>query len=197
MTLRGDERLLSQPVNVRWLGWETDTYRLQEAGWELSAQEDISRQRMNILMRHKEANIRGMCEAMDWDYFRNERSGYDNNPHSMRNTSTFGARLAMDFIVNHHQAGMSFDNFNPIDARPMYQEITMERRSLDDLAHFRKLEKPSDEIYLRKASMAEIMEMALEKQEPNQDRIRKKMVRDNELQVMRNSQLRANLRLVA
>ena len=44
---------------------------------------------------------------------------------------------------------------------------------------------------------AEIMEMALKKQEPNQEKIRQEMIRQNEINVMRNSQLRANLRLVA
>jgi hypothetical protein len=183
--------VLSQPVNIRWLGWETDTYRLQDAGWELSAQEDIPRQQMAIAMRHKTANIRGICESINWDYFRRERDIYVG-----RSMSTFRANLAMDFIVNYHQAGMTFDDFNPIDARPMYQDINMEKRSLDDLAHFRKLEKAKDEIFLKPASMEEILDMALKQQEPNQEAIRKEMVRKNELEIMRKSQLRANLRLV-
>lgn len=192
-TLRGDgERLLSQPLRLHWNGWESDTCALQSAGWELSVKEDLQYNRMCIAIRHKQNGIRGISDSMDWDYWRQMKQQFQ-DPRSL---PMFGCRLASDIIVTHHGAGGGREvDFNPIDARPMY--ATTQSMSIDDLAHFRKLEKPGDEIYLRKASMAEIMEMALSKQEPDQDRIRKQMVRDQELQVMRNSKLKANLRLVA
>ena len=189
--------MLSQPVRIYWAGWETDTYRLQAEGWEISAQEDIQRRKMNIALRHADSGMRGFCEGMDWDYFRNMERQQQMGMMDSRNLPTFHAQLASDIIVNHPGAMMSEDiPYHAIDARPMMQNLNMEGKSVDSFAHFRRIEKPSDEIYLRKASMAEILEMALQKQEPKQEEIRQQMVRDNELKVMRTSQLRANLRLV-
>lgn len=198
MTLRGDsERLLSQPVRLHWMGWESDTYTLQNNGWEISSSEDMQYRRMAIAIRHQQANIRGMSDYLDWDFFQHMDAQQRRGFQDPRSLPMFGCQLASEFRIEHRNMGTDENlyDFNPIDARPMMIDSNIS--SLDDLAHFRKIEKPGDEIFLRKASMAEILEMALSKQEPDQQRIRKQMIRDQELSIMRNSQLRANLRLVA
>lgn len=195
MTWHNNERLVSQPLRLRWMGWEANTYDLQQHGWELSAQEDVSRRAMSIAIRNQRVGFRGLTDSLDWDYwYQMERNtGRFQDPRSL---PCFSCHLGSDIIVNH--SGVSANDaveFRPIDARPMYKEIT--KMSIDDLAHFRPIEKPKDEIFLREASLDEIMKMALSKQEPRQEQIRREIVMQNEINVMNQSKLRANLRLVA
>jgi hypothetical protein len=68
--MRDEHRILSQPVRLNWLGWETDTLRLQQAGWRLSAQQDISWGRMRIAMEHEHAHMGGITGGVDFDYQR-------------------------------------------------------------------------------------------------------------------------------
>jgi hypothetical protein len=183
--------MVSQPVRLHWMGWETNTYELERNGWELSAHQDMHRGQMALAIRHSEMQVRGMSEFMqDWD-FRRSMNIYDDP----RSWPVLGCKLANDLRITTHQAGTSEYAFHPIDARPMYSESRIQ--SLDDLAHFRKLEKPGNEIFLKKASMADILEMALSRQEPKQEQIRKEMVRRQELEIMEDSQLKAHLRLVS
>jgi len=186
-----NSEILSQPLRLRWMGWESNTYELQNNGWELSANQDIQNNKMTIAIRHKELKVRGLSDYIDFDFFR-QNSYYDTSTTDQR-YPIFGCRLASDLIIQIHDNTHAYD-FNPIDARPMYQKI--ESKSLDNIAHFRTLEKTDNEIYLEPASMNDILNMALARQAPRQEQIRKQMVRRNELEVMRNSQLKANLRLV-
>ncbi len=194
MTLRSNTpSILSQPLRVFWNGWESNTYELQLRGWELSVSEDIARRRMALVMRHNEAQVRGMSESINWDYIKYSRKEPTMDPNAY---PSLNCRIASDFVVR-STLPLPTEEFIPIDARPMVMERTYESGSLDSFAHFRKLEKPGNEIFLKEASMAQIMEMALSRQEPKQEQIRKQMVRDKEIEVMKNSQLRANLRLVS
>jgi len=181
--------MLSHPVKLFWNGWESNTYRLQEYGWEISAAESVEYRKMAISFRHKESNMRGISDYVDWDYYQNVVS--QNYPVHM---PTLRCQLANNITLQ-IQSPVDYDLFNPIDARPINKRI-YQNISLDDLAHFRKIEKPSNEIFLKQASMEDILNMALSKQEPKQKQIRKDLIKRQEIEVMQNSQLKANLRLV-
>ena len=193
MTWRNNDRLLSQPIRLFWNGWESNTMKLQERGWELSVQQDIERQEMSIAMRHQQSGMRGLTQSTNWDYWAQMERHRFVDPRSL---GVFNCQIASDISINCMATHAMDIPFEPIDAKPMYGQMEITSKPLDEIAHFRKIEKPSDEIFLRKASMAQIMAMALEKQEPRQEQIRREMVRQNEIEVMRNSKLRANLRLV-
>jgi len=191
--MRSDSKIFSQPLRLVWNGWESNTYALQNAGWELSVSEDLERRKMAIAMRHNESGMRGFSDLIDFDFFRHEYSMYQSTT-TNEHWPTFGCRIGSDIILQIHNQGVSNYDFNPIDAMPMYS--TIESMGIDAFAHFRKLEKTDNEIFLKAASMNDILKMALERQEPKQAQIRKVMVKRKEIDVMRNSRLKANLRLV-
>lgn len=86
--------------------------------------------------------------------------------------------------------------FEPIDFRP--QMVEQEIKSLNDLAHFATIaEEAKHEVYLHEANIDQILEMALQRQEPEQDRIRQEMLRNQELRSLRMGTLHTELRLVA
>lgn len=180
-------KILSHPIRIIWAGWETDTLRLQENGWQLSAQENMHNRSMSIALKHSKCKVKGITSESNFDYF-----NFDS--HYLRNI-VLKARLASDFmgvIRNIDQKTA----FNPIDAYPSFVET--KRNYLEDFAHFRKINTNAEEIFLKKASMSEILQMALEKQEPNQEKIRKQLLYREEMQeIQRDSKTQAVLRLVS
>lgn len=192
-------RILSQPLRLFWNGWESDTLTLQRSGWEVSVSENIERNVMAIALRHKETNMRGFSDFMDFDFYKSRvKSKYDiyqNSQDEYSSMPIIRCRIASDFIINIRNT--SIYDFHAIDARPVYNSGRMEGHYLDELAHFKRVDYDSKEIFLEKASMKDILDMALEKQRPQQELIRKKMIRQKEMDIMRDSKLKAHLRLVS
>lgn len=192
MTL-DNNRILSQPLKIHWAGWETDTYRLQSQGWEISAEQFIDRRSMRLALRHREIGFRGMTNELNFDYFM--MADHRNYDPSYLNSVRFNCRLASDYRIQDMSMGNEFC-FQPIDARPAY--INYETKSIDDFAHFRPINLNAKEIFLKEASMGEILEIALQKQEPNQEEIRKKLIHREKMEaIKKESRVQAELRLVA
>jgi hypothetical protein len=55
-------------LRLHWAGWETNTARLQQAGWQLSAEQDFYGNRMRIALRHEGMNLMAMTPSFDFHY---------------------------------------------------------------------------------------------------------------------------------
>ncbi|MCP3924888.1 MAG: hypothetical protein GY714_20100 [Desulfobacterales bacterium] len=180
-------KILSQPLKIYWAGWETDTFKLQSEGWDISAQQNIKTSSMRLALRYKKASIQGLTSHIDFDYFRH-------NPEELRRIC-FTCQLASNFIIQEQPERAAYD-FQPIDARPVYTTYNM--KNLEDFAHFKTVDYNTKEVFLKQANMSEILEMALQKQEPNQEKIRQQLIHREKMEsIKRDSQLKAELRLVA
>lgn len=121
-------RLLSKPVKVHWLGWETDTYRLQQAGWELSMDQDPYRRVMRMVVRHRTEAFIGQTNDIPMEL---ARGPYDDIPYShiwqMRH-------MGREIRVHEHGPVSAYVNFKAVDAKP---QLSFERvTSLKDLVPF-------------------------------------------------------------
>lgn len=158
--------LLSRPVRLHWAGWETDTYRLQKAGWDLSAAQGVREGSMRLAMRHEGVRVRGISETQGWDYMR-EQYGRDAMP-SIR------ADLASDFFVTILEP---LSAFMPIDAQPQPRPFGVATH-FEDFAHFAPALSRSREIILPEETVPELLERILMLQQPARtERIRRE-VRD-------------------
>jgi len=185
--------ILSNPVQLYWAGWKTDTYSLGQEGWQISAEEDPRSRSMRIAIRHPKAGISGISEIADFPYrsdFTNALIG--NTAPTMLRFHDIHRRIYAEFM--RYKGG--FD-FHAIDPRPSFVE--REVHSIEDFAHFSKIgmEEPKHQILLKEASIQQILDMALQIQEPEQERIRAEMIRNRELQNYRLGKLHTELRLVA
>lgn len=121
-------RILSRPVRLYWAGWETDTLRLQTAGWDLSAEQDVERNGMRVAFRHRRHDVRGITEAVDFPYW-----GSATDQVTWRPPMLHVEHIANRLWIRH--VGIDRVSFASIDAKPQLQaDWTM--TSLDDLAHF-------------------------------------------------------------
>ena len=165
---RPNPYLRGGPIPVSFLGFESTTLRLQQAGWQIAESYDPDRQETRLAIRHYNGRVAGISNtisrhSLDTRVFC-QRYG---NPYL--NEQPLIVELHIASVLNVCINGAPFPVFRPVDASPRYEDI-----SINDLWHqpyFRPI-ADGKEIYLKEASMDEILTMALEKQEPEQARIR-------------------------
>ncbi len=188
---RNNPSIVSMPIQLSWMGWETDTYRLQQNGWMISAQQDVATNRMQISFKHKDVGMYGLTDVDEFDFMNARR-----NPEMLRHLN-YACKMGANLRISQRlHMNMANECMIPIDANPQY--TTIEERSLEDFAHFQKVNTDAKAIFLQEASMDDILQLALEKQAPNQEKIRKQLVRRKEMEsIKQKSQLHTELRLVA
>ena len=174
--IRDDHVLLSRPVKLHWAGWETNTYRLQQAGWSLSAEEDIRDMRMRLALRHEGHRIYGLTAGVDFDFMGARYNAMD----------MVRATEAMTIPVQHMASRLTVQsyehggfNFRPIDATPQFLERRIQ--SIEDFAHFATPLARTQEIILPEESVPELLERILKLQQPARtDRLREQLRADRD-----------------
>ena len=123
-----DHRILSRPVKIHWAGWETDTFRLQQNGWDLSAEQHVERDTMRLVFRNEHLGMIGQTADINYCYEAAAFGGplSDYMPERYAQVRHMGRQ-----IVIHNHGPM---DFRAIDAQP---QITREAvNSLEDLCAF-------------------------------------------------------------
>lgn len=164
-------RIVSPPVKLHWAGWESDTLRLQQNGWEISAHQDFNRDAMQLALQHRQLDVRGLTSMFSFDYHRY---------HSGRSGSYDWKGMMRDLIVQVMAFTPRFEirtTYFPkpwvaVDATPSI--VSHEIHSLNDLALFQPLPSPDKDIIIEPPSFDEILKMALEHQAPKQKELREK-----------------------
>lgn len=163
--------LKSPPCPVYWAGWESDTHKLQQFGWDLSIDHSPESRTMNIGIRHEKCGVYGFGSMIEKRFAEEHR--YMN------------VRIA--FKMEHVARDVCFEticppsfNFVPIDATPEWTQINFQRHRMSEMDIFKKVNPDIKSIILNEVSLNEIMDLALQKQEPIQEKIRKRMLKDQE-----------------
>ena len=154
--------LLSSPVKVRWAGWVSDTFALQNAGWELSAYQDPCYRAVELAMRHPRLKMYGVSNRVD-------------NVHMERlGRATVLPELIMQYMSSDLRVQTVSDSiakFRPVDATPQIMET--EIRHIDDWGIFKTLAREK-QIIVVPQSVPELLEIALKYQAPRQKELRAK-----------------------
>ncbi|RLB99058.1 MAG: hypothetical protein DRJ15_01545 [Bacteroidetes bacterium] len=188
-----------EPVRLEWMGWRSDTYELQRSGWEVAesvfdSEYDHSR-RHHIRFRHVEGQVVG--ESNTWNYHPGKYRTHEHYLYDMQQRMrgmVIPCRLAHNIIYRTmEQSPMDFISVD-CDMRAAHHYAECEGYKA---TYFKPLEHDAKKIFLEKASLDDIMAIALAKQAPEQERIRRKMAdRQERLKYIRPSSLGAELRLV-
>lgn len=154
-------RILSRPMKVRWAGWESDTYSLQQAGWDLSVDQDICHGRMRMVIRHGSTGMIGQTQDLPYDYLEAARQGSVSQfcPHiwQMRH-------LGGSLMVTHGEGFNPFHQFHAIDAKPQYDATRIDH--LEDLVHFAKAPLVrTTALVLPEATVDDLLKEILERQQ--------------------------------
>jgi hypothetical protein len=161
--------VLSEPVHVHWRGWESDTRRLQSAGWQISAKEDVFRDTLQVAIRHPETEMCGVSYAAKWHYQRlREAGGWLNLPFELQMEVMGKPIYSRELMssVRGWSAGTGNYETGPwraVDATPQF---TMEQaKRIEDIVHFASLERQKD-VIIRPESVPELMDKILKLQQP-------------------------------
>lgn len=168
------EAILSLPIDVHMAGFQSNTFALQNAGWELAADQDIRYQKLWILIRHPMWKLAGFSQPIDFDYFyyaqASRFSGARIDIKSLRSQDSFR------FV----EVNSNISSFLPIDATPEF--VYREEKSLMDFKIFKTIDHMKD-IVVEPSSVPELMEHILRLQSPKQaeirERVRKEKARED------------------
>ena len=122
-------RLLSKPMRVHWDGWETDTYRLQQNGWDISMDQDPIGLRMRMVIRNRVQGFIGQSHDIPMKLC--HPGMYDGPEHR-----DIWQMRAMGREIRIHETGpvSGYANFRAVDCSP---RLSFEKvSSLEDLVPF-------------------------------------------------------------
>lgn len=160
-----DHILRSEPMEVRFAGFRSDTLSLQHAGWRLAVEEDFRFGRISLIMRHEQAGLYLVADDVSFNYC--ER--IDGRPRD---------RLPV-FMVRHVarslesvRCSFAFDNFAPVDAVPHIAALTHKR--IEEFALFGAPLVKTEEIIIEPQSVAECLELIRKMQAPELADLRKR-----------------------
>ncbi len=186
-----DKYLASQPWKLHFAGWETDTYRLQQNGWQLSAVQDPYYDAMQIAFQHPEYRIRGVSSRVSHYDARSYMGfgGMRDGPRYMEAS----AHLASDF-VSHAQFVAPMDRFKPIDAEPQLMDM---RQMMSQNMVFAPNLARTQEIIVPEHSVDDLLNMMIEKQAANRAELIRKRVREQGQQIDFNPRTHVHAQIVS
>lgn len=156
--LSGGSRILSRPMKVHWAGWESDTRRLQQAGWQLSMNQNVERMSMQVGLQYEGGRghfVRGYGEIAD--RFNYERAVHD---HRYLEEIELGMQLGGDVIFQGYEAVM----LAPIDAQPQMTGVAIQ--SMSDLACFAPSLARTRQLIVPEETVPDLLERILKMQGP-------------------------------
>ena len=165
-------RFLSRPLGVHWAGWETNTYRLQQCGWDLAVEFEIHHDSYVLLMKHEQMQLYAYSDVLELErrlqdpYF-TERAA---------ELPVFQVRRMAKMLYSNWTAPLNFAAFSQIDATPQMTTTTI--RSVEDFNIFALACSKAEEVFVNRADMSVIEHLEAIKalQEPAQHEIRKRMM---------------------
>lgn len=188
--------IISPPIRVRWAGFESDTTRLWRAGWEISAEQDFYQDVLRIALKHKEARVYGISNPIA--YREIAQAGLGSMKMKMKMNEILAeigldVRLANELRLEIHSTELP--RFEPVEAQPTFIERKI--YTLEDLKIFKTRPKDAQEVLLDMPTIDEVLKYALKLQEPTQAELREKKRRAEQMKARVDSEVKAELRLVA
>ena len=175
-----DVYIQSPKTDVIWAGFRSDTVTLQRNGWLFSVEENHYNRSVRLVMKHPTLEIYAISKHVNFGY-------------GLRDIPFFeveGMTQEIRFCTTGTYT--TFDSFKPVDMNPrMFRE-----ENISNFDIFHKVNINVEEIYLQEASLNDILELALKKQYPIQEDIRRRKLEDKRLIDFKAvSECRAELRL--
>lgn len=158
--MNGDPRLLSRPLRVHWAGWETNTFRLQKAGWKLSAMQDIRGSRLQLAFQHSGRRCEAISQVIDYKF---EQALDMRNREYVENVVLQVDGMMADPLHVSISGSVNMA-WGPIDCEPRYTEERIVR--LEDLVHFAGPLIRTQEIIVPEESIPQLLEKILKLQQP-------------------------------
>lgn len=173
-----DARILSRPIKVHWAGWESNTLRMQQAGWKIAIRHDYYNGRYDFVFSHEQAKMSGMVSGMQIRQILTDIQNGGQYAESIFIDIQHMANNLEVYRVNAH--GDFFADFQMIDATP--RMVTGRIDSLRDSSVFAYAVHQAEEVVIDQADMTVVdhLKAIKELQSEEQKRLREKARRQRE-----------------
>ena len=164
-----EHRILSRPIGVWWMGFESNTMKLQQHGWEIAAEYSMYGDNYRLLFRHNEMHLYAITHAERLEHMIT-RPEYD-----LERLPVFRVQGVVPQIEVIRMMD-DLSSFQQIDAQPCMTKEEITR--VEDMNIFRVPMERAEEIVVDKADMTVIehLEAIKKLQQPRQKEIRQRMV---------------------
>lgn len=179
-------RLLSPPIQVLWAGFRSDTLTLQQNGWSISVREDPFHPlnaSFHIAIYNEHLQLGGISKRVDYQFMLMTHE----MPLFMQEVRVRDLSIRIEHLGLNFTARKTpwFDEFQPIDATPRYEEIVI--RELSDLILFKYIKPDQAEYFLEKATVEQILDIALSKQNPDREERFLRILKEKKLEAYKQS----------
>jgi hypothetical protein len=156
-------------TKIIWAGWESTTLALQNAGWNVSVEQNVAYDTLRVAIRHPHFNIYGVSRPVSIFSLSQGDRCYG-NPVSLGLFSHIP--VIIDHMASRFQVVMhdNLSAFQPIDAEPSIYSHA-EVKNIEDFMIFKPLNKDK-EIIIAPEDVGPILEKILQTQDPKQAEIR-------------------------
>ena len=165
--------VLSRPIGIEWAGWHSDTYRLQQSGWEIAVEQDLYRCEYRLILKHSQANLYAVTHKEIFENpFEVVGLSYDLSRVPIFNVISVSSK------IENFRCNMDFNNVTRIDAQPTYVSEDVLIENIENFNIFNIPLTKAEEILIDKSDMTVIEHLEAIKmlQNPKQAEIRKQMI---------------------
>jgi hypothetical protein len=169
--------LRSEPIKVHWAGFESNTHTMQQAGWKISAYEDVASMQMRLAFSRdggrfnsgQPNQLRGISSYIPYDYRRRMDALHGNCRYELNHHEVVAEIQAVGSRVHLHEHNLKAsiaEKFHPVDCTPQMWQGKIS--SLDDYAHFAPAthELTPADILVTEPDVEELLAKILSMQEP-------------------------------
>ncbi len=166
-------RILSRPIGVVWAGWESNTHRLQQGGWELAVEYDIHTDNYRLMIHSHHGALYGLSRATYLD----KRLAEAWNEDMPKAFHMQGLARSLE-VIREESMPAPYHSFQQIDATP--QMVTRKIDRIEDFNIFKTITTRAEEIIIEKADMSVIEHLQAIKdlQSFDQEEIRNRILDD-------------------
>ncbi|MDE2107361.1 MAG: hypothetical protein KGL39_59750 [Patescibacteria group bacterium] len=158
---QADYRVLSRPCEVLWAGFRSDTFTLQQMGWELAVQQEINYARISLLLRNRAMQLYALSDAAEFDFYRGVQDHIPSPRFIVRHISP------QIQVVRHDVTSI---DYRVVDAQP--QIVQQQIKSIEDLGIFAVPLARTEEIIVDPADVSAMLEQIHKMQSEGQKEIR-------------------------
>lgn len=163
-------KLFDSPIcEVEFAGFRSDTYTLQRAGWQLSAEQDFNHARVRLALKYEPAQLYAMTNSVSYsDLIRFDGGSWRGKITPLTFRVQWVSTTPRIEIWSEPSYGSV--SFQPIDCEPILAQ--REAKSIEDLIPFRPISTEAPELVIAPDRVSEVLDMILKCQDPRQAEIR-------------------------
>ncbi len=154
---------IKSPIcTVRFAGWESTTVALQQAGWAVSARQNISHYSVGLALHHPQTGLYAVTDDITMPALWRPKTDFIPHDCVVFNVIAMSTNLRCTYVPMYQSAFA----YSPIDCFPSTYQSAASDQALQDLVPFKTVNHDATQIVIAPASVPQVLELLLRCQAP-------------------------------